>query len=112
MKVQTVDDLKDGFLVTVNGDYHLPFSEVVFTADTDLKAGTVLESATAVVSATSTQVLGILAEDMKSGESKLVRVMVRGNPSTVDAQKLVTGDAVQVDVIEMLGAKGIVVVNA
>lgn len=105
--IQTGVKGKEGFLVQMNGDYNLPFDEVEVTGT--FSSGTILENATTAVSATSTEVLGIVAEDVDGTAS--VRVMVRGNPTTVNAQELVYGAAVEADVDALLEAKGIVVVN-
>lgn len=100
---------KEGFLVQVNGDYNVPFEEVEVTGT--FKSGTVLESASAAADADSAVVFGILAEDV-TGTDVHARVMVRGNPSTVNAQELVYGTAVASVIDPLLAAKGIVVVNA
>ena len=98
------------FLVQMNGDYNPPFDEVQVTVAGALAAGQVLESASAVVDASSTAVFGILAEDKPAG-SAWVRVMTRGNPSTVNRKELVYGDADPDTIDALLEAKGIVVVN-
>lgn len=105
--IQTVSN-KEGFLVQMNGDYNLPFDEIEITGT--FAAGTVLSDAsTAVGSTTGSTVLGILAEDVDT--SGFARVMVRGNPSTVNAQELDVADATPATVYAELEALGIVVVN-
>ena len=98
------------FLVQMNGDYNPPFDEVQVTVAGALVAGQVLESAAAVVDGDSTAVFGILAEDKPAG-SAWVRVMTRGNPTTVNRQELVYGAATPATIDALLEAKGIVVVN-
>lgn len=98
---------KEDFLMQVNGDYNVPFDEVSVTGT--FAAGTILANATTAVSSTSTEVLGILAEDVDTSGN--VRVMVRGNPSTVNSQELVYGTGVKANIDALLEAKGIVVVN-
>ena len=68
---------KEDFLVQVNGDYNTIFDQVsVATAG---KSGEVIT--------VSAGVFGILAADKETG-AKVVRVMVRGNPTTVNAKAL------------------------
>ena len=98
---------KEDFLMQVNGDYNVPFDEVEVTGT--FAAGTILENATTAVSSSSTEVLGVLAEDVDT--SGKVRVMVRGNPSTVNAQELEYGTSTEADIDALLEAKGIVVVD-
>lgn len=88
-------------------DYDIQFDAVSVTVSG--VSGDILESASAQVSSISTEVLGILAEDT-DGTGK-VRVLTRGNPSSVDRQKINYNDAVEDDIDAMLEAKGIVVVN-
>lgn len=104
--IQTVTH-KEDFLVQLNGDYNVPFDEIEVTGT--FGAGTVLADASTAVGGTTTTVLGILAED--SDGTDYVRVMVRGNPSTVNAQELVIGAATAADIYDALEEKGIVVVN-
>lgn len=99
---------KEGFLVQMNGDYNLPFDELEVTGT--FESGTILENATTAASSTSSEVLGIVAEAVDGTEA--VRVMVRGNPSTVNQQEIVYGDADVEAVNALLEAKGIVVVNS
>jgi|SRR5690606_20637897 len=99
---------KEDFLMQVNGDYNVPFDEVLVTVAAAVPAGSLLASAAAVSVGADTVVFGILAEDKPAG-SVWVRVMTRGNPTTVNAQALAAiPSATQ---ISGLAAKGIVVVN-
>jgi hypothetical protein len=98
---------KEDFLVQLNGDYNVPFDEVNVTIAGAVPAGTLLASAAAVSAGADTVVFGILAEDKPAG-SKWVRVMTRGNPTTVNAQALSTLTAT---LIAGLAAKNIIVVN-
>lgn len=98
---------KEDFLVQLNGDYNVPFDEVLVTIAGAVPAGTLLASAAAVSAGADTVVFGILAEDKPAG-SAWVRVMTRGNPSTVNAQALSTLTAT---LIAGLAAKQIIVVN-
>lgn len=104
-KINTINPKGDIFLVHTD-DYDVQFDAVDVTVAG--VAGDVLENASTKVSATSTEVLGILAETT-DGTQGNVRVMVRGNPSTVDAEKINTFDST--DALAMLEAKGIVAVN-
>lgn len=104
-KVATIK-APEQFIVHCN-DYDIQFDAVAVTVAG--VSGDILESASAKVSSLSTEVLGILAEDT-DGTGK-VRVLVRGNPSSVDREKLGYGDAVESSVDALLNAKGIVVVN-
>ena len=106
--IQTVKN-KEGFLVQMNGDYNVPFDEIEVTGT--FKAGDVLEDASTKVSDTTSagDVLGILAEDVEG--SGWARVMVRGNPSTVNAQELDVDTATAADIYADLEDAGIVVVN-
>lgn len=98
---------KEGFLVQMNGDYNVPFDQVEVTGT--FASGTILENATTAVSSTSTEVLGVLAEDVDG--TAFVRVAVRGNPTTINAQELVYGTADADDIDALLAEKGLVVVN-
>ena len=104
-KINTINPKGDIFLVHTD-DYDVQFDAVNVTVAG--VAGDVLENASTKINASSTEVLGILAED-SDGIQGNVRVMVRGNPSTVDAEKINTFDST--DALEMLEAKGIVAVN-
>jgi len=105
--IQTVSG-NEGFVVQINGDYNIPFDEIKVTGT--FKSGTVLENASTAVGATSAAVLGVLAEDV-DGTDVPARVMVRGNPTTVNAQELELADAVAEDIYALLSEKDIVVVN-
>lgn len=104
MAIISTSGNKEDFIVQVNGDYNVPFDEVEITGT--FKSGTILASATAAATDESTDVLGILAEDNTGTNS--VRVMVRGNPTTVNAQALVN---LEDGLVALLAAKGIIVVN-
>lgn len=110
-KTQSNVGNKEGFLVQMNGDYNVPFDELSITAAAALPSGTVLESTSAVADAESTTVLGILAHDKPTG-TQPCRVMVRGNPTTVNRQALSYGTADEDDTDALLAAKGIIVVNS
>lgn len=88
---------KEDFIVQLNGDYNVVFDELEL-AD-DAVAGEVIEVATGVY--------GIVAADGATGD--MARVMVRGNPSTVNAQALVGFVALTHEAA--LAEAGIVVVN-
>lgn len=103
---------KEGFLVQMNGDYNIPFDELTITVAGALPSGTVLESTSAVADAESSEVLGILAHDKPAGASTVCRVMVRGNPTTVNRQALSYGASDEDAMDALLAAKGIIVVNS
>ncbi len=107
MAIIATVNAKEGFLVQMNGDYNVPFDEVVVTGT--FQSGQVLSDASTAVGSTTTDVLGIVASDVDG--TAWVRVLTRGNPTTVNAQELIIGDAVAADVYAALEAKGIVVVN-
>lgn len=98
---------KEDFLVQLNGDYNVPFDEVLVTVAGVLPAGTLLKDAATASVAADTVVFGILAADKPAGSAR-VRVMTRGNPTTVNAQALPALSATQ---IAGLAAKNIIVVN-
>ena len=104
-----VDTVKqvEGFIVQIGGDYNLPFDEVEVTGT--FESGTILADASTAVGSATTEVLGIVAQDVDGTES--ARVMVRGNPTTVNAQALNYGDADVAAVNAALEEVGIVVVN-
>jgi|SRR5690554_257245 len=87
---------KEDFIVQMNGDYNVPFDEMEL-AD-DAVAGEVIAVGAG---------FGIVAADGKAGE--MARVMVRGNPTTINAQALVGYVAATHE--EALAEAGIVVVN-
>lgn len=76
MPVITTVPAKEDFIVEMNGDYNVPFDVVKLTAA--IAAGQV---------GTVGSGFGIAAEAGKAGDS--IRVMTRGNPTTVNAQALV-----------------------
>lgn len=96
--LQTISP-KEDFLVQMNGDYNVPFDEVEVT----------VAGASGDVIAVGSK-LGILA-DAKVAGAKRVRVLVRGNPTTVNAQALNFGALVVADTVEALASQGIIVVN-
>lgn len=96
MPVITTVAAKEDFIVQMNGDYNVPFDEV--EVDAAVVSGEVIAVGAG---------FGIAAEAAEAGD--FIRVMVRGNPTTVNAQALVgyvaaTHDAAFADA-------GIVVVN-
>lgn len=101
---------KEDFLMQLNGDYNVPFDEVLVTVAGALASGTVLETAAKAVDGSSAAVFGILAEDKPAG-SVWCRVMTRGNPTTVNRQALGYGAATPATIDALLAPKGIVVVN-
>ena len=94
MKLQDVK-AKEDFIVQVNGEYNIVFDELA--AEADCVAGEVV---------TVGDGFGIASTYAKEGE--IVRIMVRGNPSTVNAQALTALGANTA----ALAAQGILVVNA
>lgn len=97
MAILTTVTAKEDFIVQINGEYGVPFDEVEVAAD--VVAGEVFE----VVDGGD---VGIAAADGSTGD--FVRVMVRGNPTTVNAQAL-TGLTAPFEA--KLKAQGIIVVN-
>lgn len=95
---------REGFIVQMGGDYNLPFDEVEVNGT--FASGTILENATTEAGADSDTILGILAEDV-DGQG-YARVMVRGNPTSVNAQALPNYDAAMKPMLEKIG---IIVVN-
>lgn len=90
---------KEDFLVQMNGDYNVPFDEMEVTV-----AGVAGEIITVGDG------FGILA-DAKEAGAKRVRVLVRGNPTTVNAQALTYGANVVATTDVALAEQGIIVVN-
>lgn len=90
---------KEDFLVQMNGDYNVPFDEMEVTV-----AGIAGEVITVGDG------FGILADAKEEGAQR-VRVLVRGNPTSVNAQALTYGanDVATTDVA--LAEQGIIVVN-
>lgn len=100
--LETVTAQED-FLVQVNGDYNILFDQMeVATAQ---KAGDII--AFTVGAGTS---YGIVAKD-KGAVAEVVRVMVRGNPTTVNAKSLNYGALVVADVVTALLSQDIHVIN-
>lgn len=87
------------FIVQMNGDYNVPFDEM--TVATEQVSGDVIALAVGY---------GIVAQDVAAGGK--ARVMVRGNPSTVNKQELNYGLLVEATVDAALATQGIIVVNA
>ena len=85
--IQTIRE-QEAFLAQVNGDYNIPFTEAICTVATALPAGTILATLGSVAVTGDTAVVCILAHDKPAGASQAVRLMVRGNPSTVWAKEL------------------------
>lgn len=108
MSVVATVKQQEAFLMNVNGDYNVPFDEVTCTVAAALPAGTVLKTLAAVAVAADTAVVGILAQDKPAGTAP-VRLMTRGNPTTVNAKALSVSSAT---IVAALAAKSIVVVNA
>lgn len=109
-KIQTNVGNKEDFLVQMNGDYNVPFTEVEVSVSSALPSGTILESTSKVVDDQSAVVYGILAHDKPAGTQNC-RVMVRGNPTTVNRQALNYATATKATIDGLLAAKGIIVVN-
>lgn len=101
----TVEPKGSHFIVHCD-DYDVQFDAVAVSVAA--KCGDILESPSLKVSGTSAAVLGILAEDTDG--TGFSRVMVRGNPSTVNGKVLNYEDAVKADIDALLEAKDIVVV--
>ena len=87
MAIVTTVKAPEQFIVDVNGDYGICFDTINVTAAAALPSGTVLKDAATAAAAADTVSIGILAEDKPAG-AKMVRVMVRGNPSLIDPAKL------------------------
>ena len=88
--------VKEDFIVQLNGDYNVVFDELELAADA--VAGEVVAVGDG---------FGIVAA--AGAEGDIARVMVRGNPSTVNAQALVGFVALTHEAA--LAEAGIVVVN-
>lgn len=96
--LQTIN-AKEDFIVQMNGDYNVAFDEVEITAAG--KSGDVVAVG---------NLYGILAEDKEAGAKK-VRVMVRGNPTTVNGKALNFAVGEEQDLVDILAAMDIIVVN-
>ena len=90
---------KEDFLVQMNGDYNVPFDEMEVTV-----AGVAGEIITVGDG------FGILADAKEEG-AKRVRVLVRGNPTSVNAQALTYGANPVEATDTALAEQGIIVVN-
>lgn len=90
---------KEDFLVQMNGDYNVPFDEMEVTVAG--VAGEIIAVGDG---------FGILADSKEAG-AKRVRVLVRGNPTTVNAQALTYGANVVATTDVALAEQGIIVVN-
>ena len=108
MSVVATVNQQEAFLINVNGDYNVPFDEVTCTVAGALPAGTVLKTLAAAAVEADTAVVGILAQDKPAGAAR-VRLLTRGNPTTVNAKALSVSSAT---IVAALAAKSIVVVNA
>lgn len=71
---------REGFIVNIGGVYHLPFDQVQRTFSEALPSGTIVTDADGAAR-------GILAEDVDT-DTQVARIMVRGNPTTVNAKAL------------------------
>lgn len=91
---------KEDFLVQMNGDYNIPFDEMEVTV-----AGVAGEVITVGDG------FGILADDKPEATAKKVRVLVRGNPTSVNAQALTYGANPVEATDTALAEQGIIVVN-
>lgn len=108
--VKTIEP-REHFIVQIGGDYDVCFDGVTVTIADELPAGTILADAGSLTSATSTTVLGILADNKPAGEAH-VRVLTRGQPTTVDAQSISYGADADVAAVDAaLAERQIVVVN-
>ena len=105
MAIVTTVKAPEQFIVDVNGNYNVCFESINVTAAVALPSGTVLKDAATAAVAADTVAIGILADDKPAG-AKMVRVMVRGNPSRVDKSQLTGADAAA---ITALAAVGIIV---
>ena len=92
MAIVTTVKAPEQFIVDVNGDYNVCFESINVTAAAALPSGTVLKDAATVAVAADTVSIGILADDKPAG-ARMVRVMVRGNPSLIDPALLSVNSA-------------------
>lgn len=92
---------KEDFLVQMNGDYNTTFDQVSVAVAG--KSGDVIT--------VSAGVFGILADDKPLAAAKKVRVMVRGNPTTVNSKALKFGALAVPATTLALEKQGIIVVN-
>ena len=99
MTVLTTVNTQEDFIVQMNGDYNTAFDEVSITVAG--KSGDVIAVGSSY---------GILAKDKGVGAS-MVRVMVRGNPTTVNARALDFKALNVATTTTALATLGIIVVN-
>lgn len=92
--------VKEDFLVQMNGDYNTAFDQVEVSVEG--VAGEVITVGSG---------FGILADDKPEATAKKVRVLVRGNPTTVNAQALTYGSNPVEATNTALAEQGIIVVN-
>ena len=107
MAIVTTVKAPEQFIVDINGDYNVCFESINVTAAAALPSGTVLKDAATAAVAADTVAIGILAEDKPAG-ARIVRVMVRGNPSLINPTQLVVTSAT---IQAALEAKGMVYVK-
>ena len=99
MAVLTTIGNKENFIVQMNGDYNVAFDELNVTVAGN--SGDVIAVGAG---------FGILAET-KDATAKIVRVMVRGNPTTVNAKALNFKALNVATTTTALANQGIIVVN-
>ena len=99
MAVLTTIGNKEDFIVQMNGDYNVAFDELNVTVAGN--SGDVIAVGNG---------FGILAET-KDATAKIVRVMVRGNPTTVNAKALNFKALNVATTTTALANQGIIVVN-
>ena len=99
MAVLATNNTQEGFIVQMNGDYNTAFDALSITVAG--KSGDVIAVGSSY---------GILAKD-KGVCASLVRVMVRGNPTTVNARALDFKGLNVTTVTTALAVQGIIIVN-
>jgi len=99
MAVLTTIGSKEDFIVQMNGDYNVAFDELSVA---------VAGNSGDVIAVGSK--FGILAET-KDATAKIVRVLVRGNPTTVNFKALNFKALNVATTITALASQGIIVVN-
>lgn len=95
----------EDFIVQINGDYNAPFNEMALSAAAAPGAVIAVGSGFGIVGSAG----AVRAANGQYASGTRVRVMVRGNPTTVNAQALVGYVAATHDAA--LAAVGIIVVN-
>lgn len=100
MAVLATINAQEDFIVQMNGDYNVPFDEL--TVSVAGVAGQVIAVGSGY---------GILAKDKPDAAAARVRVMVRGNPTTVNLQALTLGALELATVEPALAEQGIIIVN-